>query len=101
MLLMAEHLPVLDSASIRKAMAYIDGLWKKLERYNPHDDGTLVGLPNPYIVPSMSRKKGFSFQEQYYWDSYFIILGLIRDDQIDLARGMVENLMIMQKRFGI
>src|SRR5512143_2283448 len=49
---------------------------------HPHG---LLYLPNKYVVP------GGRFNEMYGWDSYFIILGLVRDGRIELARGMVEN----------
>src|SRR5262249_19244513 len=45
----------------------------------------LLYLEHPYVVP------GGRFNEQYGWDSYFIVLGLLEDGRIDLARGMVEN----------
>src|SRR6266581_395261 len=45
----------------------------------------LLYLENRYVVP------GGRFNEMYGWDSYFIILGLVRDRRIDLAQGMVNN----------
>jgi alpha,alpha-trehalase len=45
----------------------------------------LLYLPRPYVVP------GGRFNEMYGWDSYFIIVGLLRDGRTDLARGMVET----------
>jgi alpha,alpha-trehalase len=54
----------------------------------------LLYLPNKYVVP------GGRFNEMYGWDSYFIILGLIRDGRIDLARGMVENFFFEIENYG-
>ena len=54
----------------------------------------LLFLPNSYVVP------GGRFNEMYGWDSYFIILGLIRDKRIDLARGMVENFFFEIEHYG-
>ena len=54
----------------------------------------LLYLPNPYVVP------GGRFNEMYGWDSYFIILGLVRDQQVDLARGMVENFFYEIEHYG-
>lgn len=54
----------------------------------------LLYLPNPYVVP------GGRFNEMYGWDSYFIILGLVRDGRIDLARGMVENFFYEIEHYG-
>ena len=40
----------------------------------------LLFLEKDYVVP------GGRFNEMYGWDSYFIILGLLRDGRTDLAR---------------
>src|SRR5215469_3579878 len=45
----------------------------------------LLYLPKPYVVP------GGRFNEMYGWDSYFIVLGLVRDGDIDLARDTADN----------
>lgn len=54
----------------------------------------LLYLPNRYVVP------GGRFNEMYGWDSYFIILGLLRDGRVDLARGMVENFFFEIEHYG-
>jgi alpha,alpha-trehalase len=36
----------------------------------------------------------------YGWDSYFIIIGLLRDGRTDLARGMVENFFFEIENYG-
>jgi alpha,alpha-trehalase len=54
----------------------------------------LLYLPNSYVVP------GGRFNEMYGWDSYFILLGLLRDGRIDLARGMVENFFFEIEHYG-
>ena len=54
----------------------------------------LLYLPHPYVVP------GGRFNEMYGWDSYFIVLGLVHDGRIDLARGMVENFLFEIENYG-
>jgi alpha,alpha-trehalase len=54
----------------------------------------LLYLPNTYVVPG-----GF-FNEMYGWDSYFIIRGLLRDNRVDIARGMVENFFFEIEHYG-
>jgi alpha,alpha-trehalase len=54
----------------------------------------LLYLPNPYVVP------GGRFNEMYGWDSYFIILGLVKDNRTDLARGMIENFFFEIENYG-
>jgi alpha,alpha-trehalase len=58
---------------------------------HPHG---LLYLENKYVVP------GGRFNEMYGWDSYFIILGLLRDGRIGLARGMVENFFFEIENYG-
>lgn len=91
----------LNDSSIAQALNYIEDRWDSLERYNPDDKGTLVGLPYPYIVPSAHSGSGFSFDEMYYWDSFFIAQALLMTNKEDLASGMLENLLYMAKRFDI
>jgi alpha,alpha-trehalase len=59
--------------------------------FQPHG---LLYLPNKYVVP------GGRFNEMYGWDSYFIIVGLLRDGRTDLARGMVENFFFEIENYG-
>jgi len=54
----------------------------------------LLFLPNQYVVP------GGRFNEMYGWDSYFILLGLVRDGRLDLARGIVENFLFEIEHYG-
>jgi alpha,alpha-trehalase len=54
----------------------------------------LLYLEHPYVVP------GGQFNEMYGWDSYFIILGLLRDQRIALAKGMVENFFFEIDHYG-
>src|SRR5271165_3907870 len=54
----------------------------------------LLYLPNKYVVP------GGRFNEMYGWDSYFIILGLLRDGKLGLAQGMVENFFYEIEHYG-
>ncbi|PYX61708.1 MAG: trehalase, partial [Acidobacteria bacterium] len=54
----------------------------------------LLFLENRYVVP------GGRFNEMYGWDSYFEILGLLRDGRLDLARGMVENFFFEIEHYG-
>ena len=62
----------------------------------PSDVATpgLLYLPNPYVVP------GGRFNEMYGWDSYFILLGLLADHHVNVARGMVENFFFEIERYG-
>src|SRR6201996_845635 len=54
----------------------------------------LLYLPHPYVVP------GGRFNEMYGWDSYFILLGELADNHLDLARGTVENFFYEIDHYG-
>jgi alpha,alpha-trehalase len=87
--------------SVADAFAHIEQKWNDLTMSQPIDDGTLLGLPYPFVVPSIKNESGFAFQEMYYWDSYFIVRGLLASDHDELAAGMLENLIFMARRYGI
>ncbi len=92
---------VLDPQEVQVARRYIDIYWEKLKRYHPKDDETLIGLPNPYLVPAYEEGHSFDFNEMYYWDSYFMVQGMMNREHKDLVVGILDNLISMQKRFKI
>ncbi len=47
--------------------------------------GSQLALARAYVVP------GGRFREIYYWDSYFTMLGLVRDGRGDLAADMTDD----------
>jgi len=86
---------------VKAARQYIDGYWHKMQRFHPKDDESLLGLPKPYLVPSYSAKIGFDYNELYYWDSYFMVQGLLDDNHKELVCGILENLMSLFTRFKV
>jgi len=54
----------------------------------------LLYLPHPYVVP------GGRFNEMYGWDSYFILLGELADNRLDLARNTVDNFFYELDHYG-
>lgn len=83
---------------VSKVLKHIDNSWDKLVRTNKKNDGTLIGLPKPYVVPALETAN-FTFKEQYYWDSYFIALGL--NNRPKLAEGMLDNLIFMLDTYKV
>ncbi|MCO4292406.1 alpha,alpha-trehalase TreF [Solitalea sp. MAHUQ-68] len=73
---------------------HLQELWKVLERHQSSSIGTLIGLPKPYIVP------GGRFNEIYYWDSYFTMLGLRASGRVDLIENMVDNFAFLIDQYG-
>ncbi|CAI6352751.1 unnamed protein product [Macrosiphum euphorbiae] len=55
---------------------------------------SIIYLPNPFIIP------GGRFREVYYWDSYWIIRGLLICEMHNTAKGMISNYISMIQTFG-
>jgi alpha,alpha-trehalase len=89
----------LNKKELNEALDFINDHWKQLKFKHGSDAGSLIGLPHPYIVPSVDKNSPFSFKEQYYWDSFFIALGLQYAKKQTLVEGMLENLLYLLNRF--
>lgn len=92
----------LTPQDVQIARDYIAAYWPKLERYNPKDQGSLVGVPRPYLVPSYAEGHEFDYNELYYWDSYFMVQGFFKDPaRKELVMGILDNFVALFKRFNI
>nr|GMD99699.1 probable trehalase [Ipomoea batatas] len=89
-----------ENPEVRKWGLELHLLWKNLsrkvgdqvlERSGFH---TLLPLKNPVIIP------GSRFQEVYYWDSYWVIRGLLAGKMYETAKGIVANLISLIDQFG-
>jgi alpha,alpha-trehalase len=91
----------LTPEDVKAARSYIDEHWKKLERFHPKDDESLLGVPKPYLVPSYDESTSFDYNELYYWDSYFMVQGMYDESHEKLVKGILEDLMSLFKRFKV
>jgi len=82
------------SDSCKTVEENIETLWAVLTRQPGKSEGTLVALPNPYIVP------GGRFGEIYYWDSYFTLLGLQASGNYTMIENMVNNFAYLIETLG-
>ena len=75
---------------------HIERLWSVLRREKDVviEGSSLIPLPYPYIVP------GGRFNEIYYWDSYFTMLGLQVSGHVDLIESMADNFAHQIDLFG-
>jgi alpha,alpha-trehalase len=75
---------------------HIAALWPLLTRpsQEPVEFATGLGAPFPYVVP------GGRLRELHYTESYFIMLGLVRDGQLALAHGQLDDCAALINRFG-
>lgn len=92
---------VLTADDVKDARQYIKSYWPHLERYNPKDTESLIGVPKPYLVPSYAEGHEFDYNELYYWDSYFMIQGLLDEEHKELVMGILEDFVSIFKRFRI
>lgn len=69
----------------------LNDIWKSLGRKMKDSVKTenelysIIWVPNPVIVP------GGRFREFYYWDSYWIVQGLLLSEMNHTVKGMLEN----------
>lgn len=66
----------------------------KDEVYQRPDLYSLLWVPNGFVIP------GGRFRELYYWDTYWIINGLLLCDMKKTARGIIENFIYIVKTNG-
>ena len=80
----------------RSVEAHIDALWPVLTHSpdEPVPGHSRLPLPFRYLVP------GGRFQEIYYWDSYFTMLGLEESGRHDLTVDMVRNFAWLIDQYG-
>ncbi len=91
----------LAAGDVKEARQYIAAYWPKLTRYHPKDDESLLGLPNRYLVPAYEEGHEFDFNELYYWDSYFMVQGMLDEKHKQLVVGVLENLLFTYERFKV
>ncbi|KUY31734.1 trehalase family glycosidase [Elizabethkingia ursingii] len=73
---------------------HIEKLWDELTHTAFENEGTLLKLPKSYIVP------GGRFNEFFYWDSYFVMLGLQVSGRVEMMKNIVENCSYLIHEFG-
>ena len=82
----------------QRLLSHIHSTWLSLARTHspevPDAWSTLLRLPHPFFVP------GGRFREAYYWDGYWIMLGLLRSGMTTSARELILNFLSLINRFG-
>ena len=75
---------------------FIEKNWDLCMRENRFNNGTLLGIPYPYTVPSVE-----AFNELYYWDTYFTNLGLLKFGRPILVKQNTDHMLyLVKKRHG-
>ena len=85
-----------ESQTQKPIQKHLKKLWKKLER--KPDDSTIISsklpLPKKYVVP------GGRFDEIYYWDTYFTLLGLLVHGKRRRVKQMITNFDHLIQTYG-
>lgn len=72
--------------------------WKELSRISKpipnNGSSTLLDLPRPFIIP------GGRFREFYYWDTYWILEGLLVSDMHKSAENIIVNFISIINKYG-
>ncbi|XP_073285554.1 trehalase-like isoform X1 [Primulina huaijiensis] len=95
-----EFLLKVENMEVREWALEVHSLWKNLSRkvsdrvFERTDFYTLLPLRNPLVVP------GSRFREVYYWDSYWVMRGLLASKMYDTARGIIYNLISLVEEYG-
>ncbi|XP_054282635.1 trehalase-like isoform X1 [Macrosteles quadrilineatus] len=56
---------------------------------------SLLYVPNGFVIP------GGRFRELYYWDTYWILNGILLCDMVHTARGIIENLIYLLRNYNL
>nr|XP_049699955.1 uncharacterized protein LOC110379190 [Helicoverpa armigera] len=95
--------PVLNEIAdpkLRQFAKDIISIWPGLGRkvspdvHRNSEQYSFIYVPNGFIVP------GGRFKELYYWDSYWIIRGLLISNMTQTAKGMIENFIYLVDKLG-
>ena len=89
-----EKVPAYLSAPDHTVEQHINALWPVLRREVVKNVGSLIGLPRPYMVA------GGRFITQYYWDSYFTMLGLAVNKDWRMVENMTKNCAYLIRKYG-
>nr|ABO20846.1 trehalase-1 [Omphisa fuscidentalis] len=85
---------------LRQFAKDIHNIWPTLGReikplvFEKPERFSFIPMPNGFIIP------GGRFKEIYYWDSYWIIEGLLIGGMKETAKGMIENLISLLRKLG-
>ena len=69
---------------------YIRGNWKNSVR-----PGEPKGIPYPFNSPSCEQTSDVGFENFFYWDTYFINLGLLCDGMKEQALNNIKNMIFL------
>ncbi|XP_045822741.1 probable trehalase isoform X2 [Trifolium pratense] len=95
-----DFLPKVKNPEVRAWAIKVHSLWRNLSRkvsseVKTHPEfHTLLPVIDSVVIP------GSRFREVYYWDSYWVIRGLLASKMYKTAKGIVNNLISFIEEYG-
>ncbi|XP_007934648.1 trehalase [Orycteropus afer afer] len=95
-----QFLQKISDAKLQAWAGQLHQLWKKLgKKMKPEvlshpEKFSLIYSQQPFIVP------GGRFVEFYYWDSYWVMEGLLLSEMPETVKGMLQNFLDLVKTYG-
>lgn len=90
----------IDDPKIRQFLIKLIAIWPQLSRkvsqhvFDTPEKFSLIPVQKGFIIP------GGRFKEFYYWDSYWILKGLLLSDMKETAKGIIDNFIFMVSTYG-
>ncbi|KAF8365850.1 tre-1 [Pristionchus pacificus] len=85
---------------LRRWALHLHRIWRDLCRrvrddvHKNQDLYSLLYVPHPFVIP------GGRFREFYYWDSFWILKGLLFSEMYETSKGVIRNLAYMVEHHG-
>ncbi|KAL3155290.1 hypothetical protein ABBQ32_013074 [Trebouxia sp. C0010 RCD-2024] len=93
-------LPNVTDPAIRKWALQVNGLWQDLCREVNESVMQQPQLHSLLPLPGITAVPGDRFRELYYWDSFWVIKGLLVSGMTETATSEVTNLLSLQETYG-
>lgn len=90
----------ITNETVRNFTQDLLNIWPQLARkvkpevFDNKERYSLIPVPNAFVIP------GGRFLEYYYWDSYWIIDGLLISGMYDTVRGIIDNFLFLVSQYG-
>lgn len=86
----------------KECLDFIDSFWNELihDPKASHADPHIIPLPNTFISPNSTSKMHWK-NSMFYWDSFFMIRGLIGTDRDWVIPEVVDNFTFLFNQFGV
>lgn len=98
-----QFLEDIDDTVIKEFVEKVIDIWPDLTRSYAGDASNCTECPNSFIPVNRTFViAGGRFREPYYWDSYWILEGLLRTGGsfIEISKDIIENFLDFVDQFG-